>query len=193
MTNKGKLVVNIGSMFSGKTTELLRQGKRHVLAKQKVLYVKPEIDTRYSDTEVVSHDGASSDFTKSIVVYTDAYLEDIPEIKEADVILVDEVQFFTPEVAEQLSHLATDGKQIYVSGLDMTFTGEPFMTTAVIMALADEVNKFKAVCSVCGADGYGSALIDDTSLEIIQLGHTDKYMPMCRECFDKYIYGVLEV
>ena len=181
----GKFTVNVGSMFSGKTTELLRQGKRHLLAKDNVLYIKPDIDTRYSDTNVVSHTG---DYTEAIVLPVNAVLFDIPEVQDADVILVDELQFFTENVAEQLNTLATEGKRIYASGLDMTFQREPFNTTMLAMAYADTVNKFKAVCSKCGEDAYISAYKEyKPGGSIVELGSQDKYTPLCRDCYQEHL------
>lgn len=186
----GKLVVNTGSMFSGKTTELLRQGKRHVLAKESVLYIKPLTDTRYSDTKIVSHTG---DYTESLILPPDVKLLDIPEIVLAEVILVDEVQFFEEHVAYQLNELA-NVKPVYVSGLDMTFRGEPFKTTMLLMGLADVVNKFKAVCTVCGEDAYVSALRSfKVDGGILELGSDDKYMPLCRDCYEDHIIKVLSL
>lgn len=183
----GKFVVNVGSMFSGKTTELLRQGKRHLLAKENVLYIKPEIDTRYSNTKVVSHDGDVSDYTATAVLPVNVLLFDVPEVEDADVILVDEIQFFTEDIADQLNTLATEGKIVYASGLDLTFQREPFKTTMLAMAYADTVNKFKAVCSRCGEDAYISAFKETFNGSVIELGADDKYTPLCRDCYQEHL------
>ena len=183
----GKLVVNTGSMFSGKTTELLRQGKRHVLARQEVLYIKPDVDTRYSDDKIVSHTG---EFTDALILSPDEMIYDLQEVNNADVLLVDEVQFFDEGMALQLNQLVNDGKTVYVSGLDLDFKGKPFMTVALLMSFADEVNKFKAVCSDCGSDAYVSAMIEMTH-ERVTLGSDDKYKPVCRRCYDKHIFDLI--
>lgn len=184
MNDRGKLVLNTGSMFSGKTTELLRQGKRHLLSKQKVLYIKPEIDDRYSKDKVVSHTG---DFTDALSLHKDVILFDMKEVQNADVILVDEVQFFNKHIAEQLNILATEGKIVYASGLDLTYKGEPFETTMTIMAYADVVNKFKAICSSCGEDAYISASKDKLNGSRIELGADEKYKPLCRKCYQSHL------
>ncbi|HBF7594835.1 TPA: hypothetical protein KOX39_003450 [Clostridioides difficile] len=180
----GKFTVNVGSMFSGKTTELLRQGKRHLLAKDNVLYIKPETDDRYSVNNVVTHTG---DYTEALVLPINVLLFDIPEIEDADVILVDEIQFFNEGIAEQLNTLATEGKIIYASGLDLTFQREPFNTTMLAMAYADTVNKFKAVCSKCGEDAYISAFKESFNGSVIELGAEDKYTPLCRDCYQIHL------
>ncbi|WP_304427698.1 thymidine kinase [Romboutsia ilealis] len=182
----GKLVVNTGSMFSGKTTELLRQGKRHVLAKQKVLYIKPDVDTRYSRNEIVSHTG---DYTKAMILSSDEMICDIQEVNNADVILVDEVQFFETGMAIQLNELVNDGKIVYVSGLDLDFKGKPFLIVALLMAYADVVNKFKAVCNDCGSDAHISAL-NELQNERVTLGAGDKYKPLCRCCYDNHLFNI---
>ena len=184
----GKFTVNVGSMFSGKTTELLRQGKRHLLARDNVLYLKPDVDDRYSTTEVVSHNGDVSDYTATAVIPVNAMLFDMVEVQDADVILVDEIQFFNESVVEQLNTLTAEGKIIYASGLDMSFQREPFKTTMLAMAYADVVTKFKAVCTRCGEDAYISAYKEYKSGgSVIELGSEDKYTPLCRDCYQMHL------
>lgn len=174
---KGKLTVNCGSMFSGKSTELLRQGERHSLAGHSVLYVKPNIDTRYSKDEIVTHSGHK---IKAINIKNSHEL--INYYKNYDVILIDEIQFFDEEIITVIDLFVKHNKIIYCSGLDMNFKGEPFNITAKLMAKSDEVNKFRAVCENCGEDANFSYKISD-SKDIIDLGSKDIYIPLCRKCY----------
>lgn len=187
---KRKLTVNVGSMFSGKTTELLRQGKRHTIAKDKVLYIKPTIDARYSNTKIVSHDGEASDYTQSMVVdINDSIYCD--EVLEADVILIDEIQFFNFTIIDDILRLLDKGKVIYCSGLDLTFDNVPFEVTGSLMCHADMINKFKAVCNECGNDAHISARknIEGANKETIDIGSSDKYTPLCRKCYSELNTG----
>jgi thymidine kinase len=187
---KRKLTVNVGSMFSGKTTELLRQGKRHTIAKDKVLYIKPTIDARYSNTKIVSHDGEASDYTQSMVVdINDSIYCD--EVLEADVILIDEIQFFNFTIIDDILRLLDKGKVIYCSGLDLTFDNAAFMVTGSLMCHADVINKFKAVCNECGNDAHISARknIEGANKETIDIGSSDKYTPLCRKCYSELNTG----
>lgn len=187
---KRKLTVNVGSMFSGKTTELLRQGKRHTIAKDKVLYIKPTIDARYSNTKIVSHDGEASDYTQSMVVdINDSIYCD--EVLEADVILIDEIQFFNFTIIDDILRLLDKGKVIYCSGLDLTFDNATFMVTGSLMCHADVINKFKAVCNECGNDAHISARknIEGANKETIDIGSSDKYTPLCRKCYSELNTG----
>lgn len=193
MSIYSNLTVNVGGMFSGKTTELLRQGKRHMLAKDDVIYIKPNIDDRYSDTKVVSHDGEASDYNTTLVIDPkDTILCD--EVKKADVILIDEVQFFDKGIILDILILLEHGKKIYCSGLDLSYNNKVFEVTAHLMGFADVVNKFKAVCSECGRDAWitakkGSHKVTD---DIVDVGSGEKYIPLCRECYrDKNIGGIV--
>lgn len=175
----GKLVVNTGSMFSGKSTELLRQGERHILSGKKVVYLKSAIDNRYQAGKINTHAGYSYEAIK--VSVEESIL--MPEVLEAEVILIDEIQFFKDQVIEDIKALVGMNKFVYVSGLDMDAKGKPWQTTMYLMAIADDVQKFKAICVHCGADAYISAKkIDIDSETIIDVGSYDKYMPLCRDC-----------
>lgn len=178
---KPKLTMNVGSMFSGKSTELLRQGQKHLLAGHKVLFIKPQMDNRYSDDEIVTHDGQK---VQSINLKTFGRPTRLPEINDAQVILIDEIQFFMGIIWGEIEELLRQGKVIYCSGLDMDYRGEPFKTTAHLMAIADDVNKFKAVCADCGEDAYVTVKLTD-SIEIVELGSQETYKPVCRSCFNK--------
>ena len=186
---KRKLVINVGSMFSGKTTELLRQGKRHTLAKDKVLYIKPNIDNRYSNTKIVSHDGEASDYTQSMVIGLDERIY-CDEVLDADVVLIDEIQFFDFRIVDDILKLLDKGKIVYCSGLDLTFENRAFMVTGALMCHADVINKFKAVCSECGSDAHVSAR-KGKNTETIDIGSDDKYTPLCRKCYSALNTGGL--
>lgn len=174
------LTVIAGGMFAEKSTELLRRGKRLHRAGKNVLYIKPKLDTRYSESEIVTHDG-----TKVEALTID---ENRPHLllkydyKDYDVFLIDEVQFFSKDIYHIVSQLASSGKHVIVAGLDMDFMGTPFTNVAYLMAVAEEVVKLKAVCASCGADAWVSH--KDFNTKRIQLG-TNEYTPMCRKCFNK--------
>lgn len=182
-----KLVVNVGSMFSGKSTELIRQGERHLLAGHKVVFIKPATDTRYSSTKIVTHTGAN--VSAIPVEPTDSFLPLVP--KDTDVVLIDEVQFFTKRIIPTIWCLLDRGIDVYCSGLDMDYLGDGFETVKEIMAIADTVNKLHAVCKHCGADAVITAkknfhtTVGDQ--ERVELGSDDLYMPLCRECYLKFM------
>lgn len=178
---KSKLVVNCGGMFSGKSTELMRQGERHMLAGHKVVFLKPQFDDRYSEDEIVNHKGQK---VKAIGITPEDNILLMEDIQTADVILIDEVQFID-NIVIKIECLLKQGKAIYCSGLDMDFLGKPFEIVANLMAMADEVNKFHAVCAHCGEDAVYSKKLSDSTTRI-ELGEKDKYIPLCRNCYYKY-------
>lgn len=178
-----KLIMNVGGMFSGKSTELQKQGQRHLYAKQNVVFLKPIVDDRYSDDEIVTHDGKgvkAINIEKSIM---------IPEVLTADVVLIDEIQFFPLSVCKEIQDLLNDGINIYVSGLDMNYRGRGFLVVEELMSIADEVHKLKAVCEMCGEDaGFtGKRKMYGPSDSTFKLGEKDIYIPLCRECFCKHL------
>lgn len=179
-----KLVVNVGGMFAGKSSALITQGQRHLLAGHQVIYVKPDIDNRYSDEQIVTHDGQRVEAVKLGIAEQDT-LKSLKGIKKAEVILIDEVQFFNPARLSEIESLVDEGKVVYCSGLDMDFKAEPFQVTAYLMAIADEVYKYSAVCSDCGADSYVTAKTSGSS-ERVEVGSKDLYKPVCRKCYKKY-------
>lgn len=178
----GKLVVNVGGMFSGKSTLLQTQGWRHFCADQKVVFVKPVVDNRYSEDCIVTHDGKS---VPAVNIKND--LNERPEIFDADVVLIDEIQFFKPSVVFEIIELLKKGTTIYVSGLDMDYRGLGFAIVMRLMTIADEVNKLKAVCEVCGAEAgmTGKKDVKDSSSSRFELGSQALYSPLCRKCYDK--------
>lgn len=172
------LTVNVGPMFSGKTTALQQQGIKHMKAKHKTIFLKPFFDNRYSDGYIVSHDG----FKVPAINIDDTLL--LPQVLESDVILIDEIQFLPELIIKDLWKLINLGKTIYCSGLDMDYKGNGFDTTMKTMAMADQVNKFTAICKVCGKDATMSCKKDENG-QRVELGHEDIYFPTCKECFIK--------
>lgn len=181
--NSGWIEVICGSMFSGKTEELLRRLRRAVIARQNVQLFKPVIDDRYGVTTVASHDGAKWEG----IVVQDAS-EIIPLVKpETQVIAIDEVQFFDDEVVNVCDALALQGKRVIVAGLDLDFRGEPFGTVPALMAKAESVRKLHAICVVCGGEASRTqrlingepAYYEDP---IILIGASESYEARCRGC-----------
>lgn len=175
---KPRLIVNCGGMFSGKSTNLIRQGERHLLADHRVVFIKPSLDTRYSKNAIVTHKGQK---VESLNMKDAKNFLIEKEILAAEVVLIDEVQFIDNAVYG-IQKLLELNKTIYCSGLDMDYLGVPFQTMASLMAMADEVNKFHAVCTSCGEDALFSHKLT-SSKERIELGEKDKYTPLCRKCY----------
>ena len=176
---RGSIEVICGSMFSGKTEELIRRLKRAKIAKQRVEIFKPAIDTRYSDTEVVSHDANSIASTpvsssQNILLMTG----------DVDVIGIDEAQFFDEGLVEVCRTLANQGFRVIIAGLDMDFRGVPFGPMPALMAIADDVTKVHAICVRCGLPAYISHRLVAGENQVL-LGETDKYEPICRDCYNK--------
>lgn len=182
------LTVNTGSMFSGKSTMLINQGEKHVKAGQGVIYIKPSLDNRYSEDEIVTHDGLK---VKALSLDINVRLTDAINPKEVDVVLIDEVQFFNKRIVNSIWWLLSEGVRVYASGLDLNFLGDGFETTNELMAVADKVNKLKAVCEECGQDavitGKRNFSEDIEEVEIIKLGAKETYIPLCRKCWFKFM------
>ncbi len=175
----GRVEVICGSMFSGKTEELIRRLKRATFARQKVEIFKPTIDTRYSEDDVVSHDNTSIpstpvDSSASILLLTG----------DIDVVGIDEAQFFDPGIVEVCNILANRGVRVICAGLDMDYKGVPFGPMPALMAIADDVSKVHAICVRCGALAYVSHRIVAGDKRVL-LGETGEYEPLCRECYEK--------
>lgn len=185
----GKLTVFTGCMFARKSTELQRQGERHELAGRAVVYVKPSIDGRYGDDVVATHNGEKK---PAIQVETDSnevlHMVGIPDVQEADVVCIDEVQFFPTAIITAIKFLVDTGRKVYVSGLDMDKDGVPFEVTMRLMAMADDVQKFHAVCTDCGDDAVFSYQTVQTDTRVT-IGND--YTPLCRSCYRKKKQGVL--
>ena len=173
----GVVEVIAGSMFSGKTEELIRRLKRAKIARQKVEIFKPAIDIRYSLTEVVSHDENS---IQSTPVENSANI--LLLSGNVDVIGIDEAQFFDKGLVEVVVKLANLGIRVIVAGLDMDFKGEPFGPIPELMAIADHVDKVHAICVKCGNIAQFSHRLSNME-QIVLLGEKNVYEPLCRSCF----------
>lgn len=177
----GSIEVIAGSMFSGKTEELIRRLKRAKIARQKVEIFKPDIDVRYSKTDVVSHDENS---IQSTPVGNSANI--LLLSGNVDVIGIDEAQFFDKGLVEVVVKLANMGIRVIVAGLDMDFKGKPFGPIPAIMATAEYVTKVHAICMHCGDLAHFSHRVV-ASEKLVLLGEKDSYEPLCRYCYQKAI------
>ena len=177
----GRIEVVCGSMFSGKTEELIRRMKRAKFAKQKVEIFKPSLDTRYSEEDVVSHDkntirSTPIDSSRAILLLA----------SDIDVVGIDEAQFFDDGLVEVCNQLANNGVRVIVAGLDMDYKGIPFGPIPALCAIADEVTKVHAICVKCGALAYVSHRLIHNDKRVL-LGEKDEYEPLCRECYQRSI------
>ena len=177
----GRIEVVCGSMFSGKTEELIRRMKRAKFAKQKVEIFKPSLDTRYSDVDVVSHDQHSIPSTPIDSSSTIALLS-----SDIDVVGIDEAQFLDDGVVDVCNDLANRGVRVIVAGLDMDFQGKPFGPMPALCAIADEVTKVHAICVKCGALAYISHRLVANDKRVL-LGEKMEYEPLCRECYQRIV------
>ena len=177
----GRIEVVCGSMFSGKTEELIRRMKRAKFAKQKVEIFKPSLDTRYSDVDVVSHDQHSIPSTPIDSSSTIALLS-----SDIDVVGIDEAQFLDDGVVDVCNDLANRGVRVIVAGLDMDFQGKPFGPMPALCAIADEVTKVHAICGKCGALAYISHRLVANDKRVL-LGEQMEYEPLCRECYQRIV------
>jgi thymidine kinase len=173
----GSIEVIAGSMFSGKTEELIRRLKRAKIARQTVEIFKPEIDVRYSKSEVVSHDENS---IQSTPVGNSANI--LLLSGNVDVIGIDEAQFFDKGLVEVVTKLANMGIRVIVAGLDMDFKGKPFGPIPELMAVADHITKVHAICVTCGNIAQFSHRLSEKEQTVL-LGEKDIYEPLCRGCF----------
>lgn len=174
---KGQIEVICGSMFSGKTEELIRRLTRARLAKQQVEIFKPSVDTRYHDTHVVSHNETS---IRSTPV---SFAGDILLLSgTCDVVGIDEAQFFDEEIVRVVQLLANQGKRVILAGLDMDFEGKPFDPMPKLMAVAEYVTKVHAICMQCGDLAAFSYRLS-AATEKVMLGEKDSYEARCRKCF----------
>ena len=176
---QGCIEVVCGSMFSGKTEELIRRLRRAQFANQKIAIFKPQIDTRYSDVEVVSHDLHK---IESVPIKDAAEMLDVPE--GTQVVGIDEAQFFGPNLVEVCQALANRGIRVIAAGLDTDYLGKPFGPIPALLAVAEDVQKVHAICVKCGALANHSHRLS-RSHKLVVLGEKDVYEPLCRECFNK--------
>lgn len=174
---KGAIEVICGSMFSGKTEELIRRLKRARIAKQKVEIFKPLIDQRYDEQNIVSHD-SNAILSTPIPASSNIMLLS----HDVDVVGVDEAQFFDSELPNVCERLANQGLRIIVAGLDMDFMGKPFGPMPQLLAIADYITKVHAICMHCGdLANHSFRTVPDNAL--IMLGEKESYIPLCRGCY----------
>jgi thymidine kinase len=178
---RGTIEVITGSMFSGKTEELIRRLRRAQFAGLKVEIFKPSLDKRYSEDRVVSHDDKSIvstpvDNASSILLLAG----------EVDVVGIDEAQFFDSSIVEVCNKLADNGVRILIAGLDMDFMGNPFGPMPALLSIAEYITKVHAICMRCGSLAQYSFRKSEEE-QVVVLGEKDKYEPLCRECYNKAI------
>lgn len=177
----GRIEVVCGSMFSGKTEELIRRLKRAKFARQRVEIFKPAIDRRYSDRDVVSHDQNAIPSTPVDTSSTILLLAG-----DNDVVGIDEAQFLDDGLVDVCNQLANRGVRVIIAGLDMDFKGKPFGPMPALCAIADDVTKVHAICVKCGSLAYISHRLVNNDKRVL-LGETHEYEPLCRECYQKII------
>mgnify|MGYP002522843508 CR=1 FL=1 len=175
----GRIEVVCGSMFSGKTEELIRRMRRAQFARQRVEIFKPTIDVRYSEEDVVSHDhnhitSTPIDSPASILLLA----------SDIDVVGIDEAQFFDQSLVEVCNELANKGIRVIIAGLDMDYKGVPFGPMPALCAIADDVTKVHAICVKCGNLAYVSHRKVQNERRVL-LGETGEYEPLCRDCYQK--------
>ncbi|HNE49971.1 MAG TPA: thymidine kinase [Chitinophagales bacterium] len=181
-SKSGWIEVVCGSMFSGKTEELIRRLKRAKIANLKVEIFKPQIDTRYHETEVVSHDSNSIMSTpvsssQNILLLTN----------EVEVVGIDEAQFFDEGLPDVCEQLANKGIRVIIAGLDMDFMGRPFGPMPALLAKAEYITKVHAICVRCGALANHSYRLVEGDAKVL-LGEMESYEPRCRDCFNQGIH-----
>lgn len=175
---RGTIEVITGSMFSGKTEELIRRLRRAQFAGLKVEIFKPSLDKRYSEDRVVSHDDKSIvstpvDNASSILLLAG----------DVDVVGIDEAQFFDSSIVEVCNKLADNGVRIVIAGLDMDFMGNPFGPIPALLSIAEYITKVHAICMRCGSLAQYSFRKSEEE-QVVVLGEKDKYEPLCRECYN---------
>jgi thymidine kinase len=174
----GWIEVIVGCMFSGKTEELIRRLRRAEIAKQKVLVFKPKIDNRYSSDHIVSHSEAK---LKSLVVNSSRDVEQLAQ--DAQVIGIDEGQFFDFGIVDVVERLANQGKRVLIAGLDQDYRGKPFEPMPQLLSVAEYITKTLAICVVCGNPADRTQRTTQ-STERVLVGAMDSYEARCRKCFE---------
>jgi thymidine kinase len=182
----GWIEVICGSMFSGKTEELIRRMKRAEFANQKLLLFKPKIDNRYAEDAVISHKGSSLDAT-----VIDKARDCFEYITDEVVVAFDEAQFFDAELVNVSTELAKKGVRVIIAGLDMDFQGKPFGSMPHLLSIAEYVTKVHAICVSCGNLAYVSHRTVKESSQVL-VGAVEKYKPLCRSCYNLEIDKKLE-
>ena len=183
---QGRIEVICGSMFSGKTEELIRRMKRATFARQRVVIFKPQLDKRYSEANVVSHD--RNEIPSTPIAKASDIITSLARTKDGefdiDVVGIDEAQFFDMRLVDVCNELAGSNVRVIIAGLDMDFKGIPFGPIPSLCAVADDVTKVHAICVKCGSLAYVShRLVHDDNRVLI--GEQTEYEPLCRECYNK--------
>jgi thymidine kinase len=173
----GWIEVITGCMFSGKTEELIRRLRRAQIAKQAVVIFKPRIDTRYSANHIVSH---NEQLLPSMVI--DNPKEILKEGKNAQVVGIDEAQFFAPELVDVCEQLASMGKRVIVAGLDQDYRGKPFEPIPHLLSVAEYITKTLAICMICGNPADRTQRITNEN-QLVVVGAQNHYEARCRKCF----------
>ena len=176
--NTGWIEVIAGCMFSGKTEELIRRVRRAQIARQKVALFKPKIDTRYSADHIVSHSEAR---IPSNVVQKSSDI--LPLVGDAQIVGIDEAQFFDMGIVDVAEQLADEGKRVIIAGLDQDFRGKPFEPVPQLLAVAEYITKTLAICVVCGNPADRTQRTTQGN-ERVLVGATDSYEARCRRCFE---------
>jgi len=177
--DSGWIEVITGSMFSGKSEELIRRLRRAQIARLKVQSFKPAIDVRYSEEHIVSH--SEMKLASQLVISTCEILEAVTS--DTEVVGIDEGQFFDAELVNVANQLAAEGKRVIIAGLDMDYLGRPFEPMPLLLAIAEDITKTRAICMQCGSPAtYTQRLI--ASRERVVVGASDAYEARCRACFD---------
>lgn len=179
--SRGWIEVVSGSMFSGKTEELIRRMKRAQIAQQPIKIFKPKIDNRYSKEKVVSH---NSNSINSIAVSSSA--EILAQCHNIEVVGIDEVQFFDDGIIDVCNTLANNGVRVIAAGLDMDFQAKPFGPMPPLMAIAEYVTKVHAICIKCGHLAHYSHRTQADEQQIL-VGEKDSYEPLCRTCYNEAV------
>ena len=176
---KGWIEVICGSMFSGKTEELIRRLKRARIAKMKVEIFKPKLDSRYDEVKVVSHD---ANYIHSTPVNSSSEIPSL--VNGAEVVAIDEAQFFDEGLPQVCESLANSGIRVIIAGLDKDYLGKPFGTMPLLMSIAEYVTKVHAICMICGDLANFSHRTVSNNTQIL-VGEQESYMPLCRTCFNR--------
>jgi thymidine kinase len=175
----GKIILILSCMFAGKTETLITYARRYILAKKKIVLIKYSKDTRYTVDDICSHNQNSIKATFSGNFLTD--FAETAEVKHADVILIDEVQFF-PDADILCDFWADSGKVVVAAGLNGNFKREEFPVMSRLIPISEELITLRAVCSICGEDAhFTKRIVQDSNVEFI--GGAESYQPRCRRCF----------
>ncbi|MCU1288978.1 MAG: tdk [Acidobacteria bacterium] len=174
----GWIEVIVGSMFSGKSEELIRRLRRAQIARQKVQVFKPKIDNRYSIEQIASHSGMTH-LSKPVMTAAELMAQIEPETQ---VVGIDEGQFFDMEIVNAVNELARSGKRVIIAGLDQDYTGKPFEPMPQLLSVAEFITKTHAICVKCGNTANYSQRTSDSTVRV-EVGANDKYEARCRKCF----------